>query len=733
MCQMRLTVCAVISIVCMVFAQSGAAADSESQNAGLQEIVVTAEKRAEKLEDVPTAISAISGKTLDEQGAVQLSDYMSQLPSVNLVGGGSGPGNGELVIRGVTSGSDRGSPVGIYLDEVPFTPSAPTALTAPFSFDPELADIERVEVLAGPQSTLYGANAIGGLVKFVTKQPQFDSFEGSFRVEGTQVTDSDVGPGYGVRGSVNVPIVDDLAAARVSAFFRRDAGFINNEYDGQPGVNSDTVRGGRFSLRVRPVDNVETTLTGLLQDIDQTGPNLVYVDQSLKPIYGQYSYSSPLELPTTTKYRSLSDVTAVEWSALKLTNIASYSLFEPAQYSDLSLYSTFFPTIWTPGNLISFENKTQSKRYTDEFRLSSSPSRIEWLAGLFYTLEEDFNSEIARGTASNGSILPTSSDQFNVYDALFYTHFVEKAVFGDITVHVTDSLQGTVGVRYSDNNQAVHWGSTGLLGQNDVPHLGSSDSGESYLATISYKPNANTTLYARAASGYRPGGPNILNDVLLSKGAPATYIRDSLWNYELGIKGTSPDRRLSYTLDGYHIKWSDIQVTDIVDGFSVVDNSGSAQVDGGEGSLRMLVLDSLTVGVNGAYNHARFTSTAGTLGATNGDALPYAPRESVTAFADYTLPRWSGTFTPKTGVSYNYRSQEQSGYINGVTYRMPALGSLDARLGVDWSHYSALLKVTNVTNRYGYTGIQSVNALNASLGAVPERPRTIALFLQGNF
>src|ERR1700732_3514214 len=187
---------------------------SEKNNEALQKIIVTAQKRAERQQDVPASISVLSGSQLEDLGAVQLSDYAKQVPGLTLVASG-GPGLGQVVLRGISAGLGSHPLVGIYLDDVPFTPRSGNSNTAIFSFDPDLTDIERIEVFAGPQSTLYGASSMGGVLKFVTKQPDLSDFAGSGRIDGSGVDGA--GAGYGVRGSVNFPIVAGELGLRSSA------------------------------------------------------------------------------------------------------------------------------------------------------------------------------------------------------------------------------------------------------------------------------------------------------------------------------------------------------------------------------------------------------------------------------------------------------------------------------------------------------------------------------------
>jgi iron complex outermembrane recepter protein len=696
--------------------------------ATLQEVVVTAQKRSEREQDVPATMVVLSGADLLDRGAVQLEDYAKEVPGMNVIGA-RGPGLGEIVLRGITTGSDHSSPVGLYLDDVPFTPSSPIALTTNLAFDPDLADIDHIEVLEGPQSTLYGANTVGGLVKFVTKQPDLHSLEGELSITGADVDAG--GTGGGARASINLPIVDDVVALRASAFYRNDPGFVDNAYSGAQNVNWDSVRGGRLALRVKLSDQLETTLTGMAQDIDQPGPNEVYLNPAtLQPLYGRLAYNSAVDQPSDSTYRSLSDTTTFSMPFAQLTNVASYAKFE--NYSVVDFSSLSGAAGLPPGYLLNFANTSSSKRYTDELRLTSTPGRFEWLLGGFYTRESDDNLEIDTGLNSDGSATPVSSPYHNVYNGNFVPHFREGAVFGDLTFRITDQVAVTGGARYSANSQSVYWTSTGAFGINNVPSYNVQDSSTTYLGTVTYTPNRDLTLYARAASAYRPGGPNVLNDLEIAGGALPAYRSDLLWNYEVGIKGAAWEHRINYTADAYHMVWTNIQLTETINNFIVVANGSGAKSDGAEGSLAIEPIERLSLNLKGAYTHARFTAAAPALGAVSGDPLPYAPKTMVAVITDYNFGKVRD-WTPTVGLTYAYHGADESAYTDGVTYHIPSYETLDLRAGASWNNYSVILRAINATDKYGLTSVTTSSALNSPVAGTVIQPRTVELTLKAHF
>jgi iron complex outermembrane recepter protein len=696
----------------------------EPEKPGLiEEILVTAQKRTEALQDVPSSITVLSADELTAIGDVQLSDYAKEIPGLS-VSGARGPGRGNVALRGITTGT-AGGLVGMYLDDIPFTPSSPNSDTNKI-FDPDLADIERIEVLEGPQSTLYGASAMGGLIKYVTKQPQLNDFDGSVVTTGTKVDGGEFG--YGARGTVNVPLVPDMIAIRASAMYRQDPGFIDNVHTRESNVNSAIVEGVKLALLVKFSSELETTLGGLVQTIKSSGPNAVYMDPAtLRPSLGSLSYSSQIPQPATIKYESLNDTTTLGLPFATLTNSASYATVYNNVISDVSEYA---PLVGAPGGVLSQLN-TRSRRFTDEIRLSSNPGQIEWLLGGFYTNENDPDNVNIRGTNGVGLIVPPSDPSFNVYTYNNSSHFKESAVFGDFTYHPTDQIEATVGMRYSTNDQSYGYISSGFFGTNNVQGE-SNASAKNYLVTLSYKLVPAAMLYVRAASAYRPGGPNILNDVEIAAGVPLHFGADTLWNYEAGLKGSSADKRFTYSADVYHMVWTDIQLNVSTQGFTAVANAGSAKADGAEASLQIVPVEGLSVRVKAAYSDAKIESNVPAVGFESGDPLPYSPKISAVADVEYQFQSFNG-MTPKAALTDAYRGSQNTGFSNGVSYRLPSYDTVDLRGTLDWSHYSVIARVENLTNKYAVTDFGPTAATGAPFFGVVIRPRTYSLSLAAHF
>jgi len=695
------------------------------------EIVVTAQKREQRLQDVPSSVSVISAGALEEKGATGLADLTKAVSGLQIIGG-AGPGTGKPTIRGISSGTDRVALVGIYLDDVPFSSGSPrtsAVVGRSLAFDPAFADIERIEVLKGPQSTLYGASTVGGLIKYVSKRPDPSQFEGSARVGASQ-TDGG-GAGYTTRLSVNVPLGDGIAV-RTSAFYRQNPGYVTEISRGIDDADRSTARGVRASLLIKSGD-LENILTGFLQDIRGREASDVFLTRpSLDFLNGSQSFASPIRQYQRYKYRSISNTTTLKLPFATITNVASYNGVFSRQLADYSVL-----TGATPDRFAQAFQPNNNKRLSDEFRIASNPGRFEWLLGLWYTRETFRSFNTFRATDGTGALVPAGDPLDNLYNLNNTAEFKEWAVFGNATYHLTPELEATVGMRYSKNHHDFTAVGFGLLGAsfNSYP---TEDSSKDYLATISYKPNATMTIYARAASGYRPGGPNNFLPASYAAGAPLSFKSDKLWNYEAGIKGSLFDRLVTYEASVYHMNWSDVQVSQsfpLAGGGSDVGvgNAGKAKSDGAEVSITAQPSDQVSFGVNASYNHARITVDAPRVGAVSGDALPYAPEFAANVFADFR-PRITDSINGLLGATYTFRGSQKAGFRNSPTPdTLSSYGTLDLRAGLEWDRYRLDFTVDNVTNADDVTFVYGSNYKGGPLSGYTLRPRTFGLALEVKF
>jgi iron complex outermembrane receptor protein len=716
---------------------AAAAADSGLDQVGdskLSEIVVTAQKTVEKLQDVPAAVQVLSADQLVSQGLSSINEYAKLVPGLTIIGGG-GVGLGFPVIRGLATGTDSTNLVSIFLDDISFTPNSSVGGNSGFIFDPDLADLDHIEVLEGPQSTLYGADAEGGIIKYVTKQPDLNNTTGSVQIEGSQVDSG--GSGYAVRGAINIPIIDDAVALRASAFYRRDPGFVDNAYNGSTNVNWTQVEGMHLAILYKISDDLQTTLSGLVQHTYSPNPNEVYLDpQTLRPTLGAREFTDPERQTNAYDTRSLADVIKWDLHFATLSNLASYVNKVANNYSDAGIYA--FAAGAPPGTLADIQNIAGSTRYTDELRLASAPGRVEYLLGAYITHETDYLYEKSVGTNSAGQVVDPSNFFYNIYNLNEQYLYREWAGFGNLTYHFTDQVQATVGLRYSKNSQNFADLASGIFAGPGIDSGNpSSDSATTYLGTISYQPVSALTAYLRAASAYRPGG----SQYVAGATSPINYEPDSMWNYEAGVKGSMFNQRVSYTADVFDMRWKKLQLGVVANDLTYITNVGSARSEGAEASVQFIPVPGLTVALKAAYVDAIITADIPSLKAVNGQSMPYAAKWSGAAVADYRMNEFRG-ISPTYGLTYAYHGSSSTGFYgdSGVfgpasgVFQLPAYYTLDLRTGFDWSSYSFTARAINVTNRFGLTNFGFVtNYPPTAYSGTIVQPRTFSISMMKRF
>ncbi|QJR01862.1 TonB-dependent receptor [Sphingobium yanoikuyae] len=453
-----------------------AAATADADNDG--EIIVTAQKRVERLQDTPVPVTALSASALVERNQTRLQDYFAQVPGLSL--NAQGDGTTVIILRGIATANFGNPTVAVSVDDVPYGSS--TALAGGQLLQPDLdpADLQRIEVLRGPQGTLYGASSLGGLIKYVTTDPSTTELSG--RVQGDFNATQDGGIGYGVRDSVNVPI-NEKFALRATGFSRRTAGYVDNVFTGKDDVNALDARGGRISLLWKPTETLSIKLGALHQYSHGHGASLVTTDVNKRLTLGDLNQSL---LPGSGSFKSKSTLFTgnidldLDWADLKsVTGYGRNSYFSGSDYS--RLYASF-----TPSSVLYNDMKT--RKFTQEIRLSSPADQtLEWLVGGFYTHERSPVTQIL--DAVDGTTAATAS---NLLTAYFPTTYNEISVFGDVTYHVTQAFNVQVGARYSHNKQGYDEVDTGPLGEAapGVPFVTSASSKDhaiTFLVVPQYK------------------------------------------------------------------------------------------------------------------------------------------------------------------------------------------------------------------------------------------------------
>jgi outer membrane receptor protein involved in Fe transport len=701
-------------------AQPSAAEAHGDQNA----IIITAQKRAQRLIDVPQSVSVISGELLGNQHAERLSDYLNRVPSANIVE--SQAGNSRIVLRGINAGG-VGATVATYIDEAPFGSATSLANGAILAPDIDPFDLARVEVLRGPQGTLYGANSLGGLVKYVTVTPNTRDFDAAAELGAEDVSHGNAG--WWARAAANVPL-SGAAAFRLTGFHRRDPGYVDDPAHGRD-VNDGNTYGGRFSLLIAPTDRLRIRGSVLLENIRSNGTNMVDLDPvTFKPAYGDLKHLRLIEEPNDIDYRLYNATVDYDFGSVGLVSATSFGTLDQHQFQDAS--SVYGPLLTGALGIplgAGVDQSMTQRRFTQEVRLASSRNdRLEWTLGAFYTHEKNrLGQDLFAVDGVTGDAVPSLDGLIIVSLPSTYS---EYAGFANATWHIAPKFDLTAGGRWSHNKQSDVQNTTGLLAGGANSFSGnSSDSVFTYSIAPSFKPNANTRIYARVAKGYRPGGPNAVSP-LAPEGVPRQFAPDTTTNYELGVKTETDDRLLSLEASAFLIDWKDIQLLAQVEGFGVNTNGGAARSKGIELTAGLNPSRSLSLYASGSYVDAYLTKPTPVLvGGGVGDPLPFNPKWQGTIGAEYKQPM-SPSVTGHAGLSWHYTGVRYSDFdpANGQR-RLRAYSQVDAHAGADIGRFRLDAFAHNITDSRGIVNLGFFGDVNGDIAAAVIRPRSFGLAL----
>ena len=705
--------CVLISNEAGAQATTTPAVSSGSNSDALTEIVVTAEKRgAETLLTTPVPVAVLDTSELAKREQVMLQDYATEVPGFNV--SPSTANESSLSIRGINTGGQGGGPtVGITLDDVPFA-----ALTYLPDLDP--GDLSRIEVLRGPQGTLYGANSMGGLVRFVTIAPSTTAFSGQLSAGTGNIVNGD-GNGLNLRGSVNVPITDTLAV-RVSAFRRDDPGYIYDSLTNTPGVNKSTAEGGRAAALWRPNDNFSVQLSALSQTIHNAASD------ELIPALGELTTGSPKNSTSSTvTVQNYSGVINADIGGFHLTSLTGYNLLTNDSAADFSFaFGHFIGSIFGVAPYADVLTPDHSTSFSQELRVNTTfwQHLDVQVAGFFTHGTNSLTLTIAPPNPFTGQlVLPPTA--FNTFTAI--TDNKEYAGFTDLTYHFTDQFQVQVGGRISHlevstdpyNRYGVFNGPTAPV---PVPATNESANPFTFLVTPSFQLTPDLLIYARAASGYRQGGTNT------TPGVPAQYAPDKTYNYEVGSKGKFWDGRITTDLSVYYIDWKEIQLQLRTPRLLVyTGNGGSAKSEGVEYTMAVKPLKMTTISGWIDYDNAVLTSdfVNSTTYGMSGDRLPNTAKFSghLALQQDVTLPYGATGFAE---VDANYVGSRVSIFQpTALRQDFPSYVQTNMSAGVNYKDSSVDVYVNNVADQRGI--------LNGGLGyANPAefvyiRPRSIGV------
>jgi iron complex outermembrane receptor protein len=723
------------------------------------EVLVTSEKRTEPIQTIPISITALSSDALEGLRVENFLDVTPLVPGLTVTQ--DTPGQSRITLRGINT-QGVASTVGVYLDDVPFGSSSGLANGAVAAGDFDTFDVARVEVLRGPQGTLYGASSLGGVFKYITNLPTTKDVEARFL--GSTETVQDGGPGYSLKGLVNVPLSDQFAL-RASGFYRFGDGFIKsignnpipslttpgvNVIDGtviENKINSFDSFGGRISALYAPSQQFSLVLTAHIQDLNSDGPYSVDADPTtLKPLYPGLVQSKYQSSTVDTKYQVFSATLKWDFGAAALESVTSYGTFEQDAHYDVaaataltgglpfaSVVTYYFGNDVTRPLSVVEPATISTDKFTEELRfLSPANQTFEWLIGGYYTNEDSKLAQallaVEAGTDTVASDIPA------LYTVSLPSKYKEFALFANATWHITSTFDLSFGARTSKNDQVASEALGGALVGESVEYkqVKSSESPFTYSVSPRLELAKNSFLYARVATGFRPGGPNVLPPGA-PEGTPLTYNSDSLTSYEAGWKTTGSDGRVSLDLNAYYLDWKDIQLLAVVNGYGVNANGGTAVSKGAEFTLSFVPTGGLSLSLNGAYIDAKLTQdTDPIVGGLNGDPLPYVPKWGFGLSGDY---EWKAgkewTLLVGAGIGYvgertfDFETRKEDGSLR----TLDSYTTVDLRAGAYFGPWSVELYGKNLTNETGVSAVApTVGFLpNGAVGLALIRPRTIGL------
>ncbi len=686
----------------------------------LETVIVTAEKRPENLQNVPMTVDTISGQQLASYGETHLTDFAASSPGLTVNSGNGTPGSVNLIIRGVSTGDGGNSPtVATYIDNVPVSSSGHNGFNGFTGVDLFPYDISHIEVLEGPQGTLYGASSLGGVLKYVMKTPDLNS--PSYHLGGSLAgIDHGSGTGWGVQAAANVVAIPGKLAFSISGAHRYTPGYINNPATGQKGVNHGTQDGARLAVYWLPSDNVKVKLSGLYDSSNFAG----YGDISVALPSGQrtYGYLDDYAVePQGQKNRLtlLSGDVTYEFDGLSLKSITGYSENRSAFKNDASVI--FLPIF---GVDAPFNDQTRVDKFSQELRLTSSlQNRFHWVVGSFYTKENsafsEFGQALVPGTQQPN---PNLNPLYNVEDR---DEFSEIAVYGNATYNLTKLWDVSAGLRDSHDHETLSSAGGGtLFSSTSYPTISSSALTVSVDSRYHFRPNAMG--YLRIASGYRPGGANANYKKI---GAQPTYKPDSTINYELGLKSEWLDKRIQANASVFYIDWQNIPIQVLTPQNNYYyTNAGKATSKGVELTTKFILTPGLQLGANWSFIDARLKSDAPLVGGSKGDRLPGSPRWSGILRADYSHSL-TGDYVGRLGLMWRYVGNQINEFPHGYPYQpLPSYSTLAATAGVSTEHWTLSLYAENITDKQAY-----VSWSDGPFGPNILQPRTIGVSIDHSF
>ncbi len=738
-----------------------APAVAQEEFTGLEEVLVTATKRVTTLQEVGMSITALSETDLENMGIDSYMDFAVRIPNLGTAFQSDGRFDANSPsLRGVFGSGDKASAAttGFYIDDVPVTSA----------LQPRVMDLERIEVLRGPQGSLYGARSMGGTIRLITQQPDLDESYGNIHTSVSVVEDGD--ENYSVDGAFNVPLVQDKLALRVAGYYGSVSGVYDRVYDpiwtnlqtgeeftgttpafsDNENVDDEEYWGGQAFLKWQVTEDFSITPKFMYQKVEADGLPFPDIDPDNEETPRFFDSEEPGE----DEWWIASVV--FDWS-IDAGDITSTTAYYERDTEEAEEEHTFLDFIYgaavgvpiTPLESVlvttsEYENLSHETRFS-----SSSEGPINYTVGIFYS-----DNEFIRGyppalqVGANDALNDLIGAPANIVpgDLIFITNQPEEveelAIFGEITWDVTDRISLTAGGRWYDTEVEFEAISDGFANSGPSAFGGKqSESGFNPKVMAAMDVTDDVNVYASAAKGFRIGGvngqlsPTLCGDELeeferlgIDPDSLRTYDSDDLWSYELGIKSTLADNRVSLNAAVFFIDWSDaLQVQRLSCGFQVDANVGDVENIGFEVELSAAPIEGLTLDLGVGYTETEITDAVGYPGYMEGDELHGVPDWTVTASAEYFFPAF-GDWEGRVRADGNYYGDSTS-FNNGAVVDRESWEALNLRAGILNESWDITLFADNVTDeRANLADNRSIAAeMPGRPRIVTNRPRTLGL------
>ena len=753
-----------------------------------EEVVVTARKREETVQDVPMSVAAPTESELRDIGAETIEDVSANVAGFTVQN--LGPGQSQVAMRGVSAGQIvRDQPgvkeqVGVYLDESVISLSQ-------FTPDIDLFDMNRIEILRGPQGTLFGSGSLSGTVRYISNQPKIGASETIGELSVNSVGDGSVGGS--LKAAVNAPI-SDTAALRVAAYYTQYGGFIDAV---QPNlsvnedVNSGDRKGARIALLLKPNDKLSITPRLLYQTIKMDGWNRVDVFNILGNPYtttrpqvqlGDRRQFTQISEPYSDKFMLADLNLSYDLNGMTLSSVTSYSDRDVLVVRDATALTASITggSIGLPAPVYKLDapldDATNAKAFTQEVRLSGSMPRWQWLGGAFYsTSDRDYGQSLLVNGFESASGIPTKGSFGAGRDVLYFSdlsyNFDQFALFGETTFTVNDRIDVTGGLRYYNFDEKRRQTFDGIFADAGTSRGTSKADGLAPRVMGSFKLNESTRFNAQISKGFRLGGINDPLNVplctaqdLATFGGHDSWDDETLWNYEVGSKSKIMGGRGSFNAAVFRADIENLQATVTAGSCSsrVIFNVPKARSTGAEVEFELAPTDAFDFAISASHINSELKSTltstnaAGVTsivaGIKEGNRLPTVPKFQMAAAASYhwhtnALAGYVTTAYQHVGSRFTQIGDQDPsfGTVNLLSFapnniggpytqntftfnpELPAYDTVNLRIGFLKNQWDTALYVNNITDETAYLALDQERGTRARVGFLTNQPRTVGI------